>query len=105
MMVDDRRRSARHLFFASAEITEPLTEYFVSARTNELCRGGCHVDMLNPLFSGTALEVRIVHEGETFSVPARVVHSRPNLGMGLSFGPANTAQMQLLDRWLAGLAS
>jgi len=105
MLVEERRRSARHPFFASAEIREPRTKYSVTARTNELSRGGCYMDMMNPLGSGAALEVRIIHGGEVVDVPARVVHAQPNVGMGLSFGPADSAQLQMLDRWLTGLES
>ncbi len=102
-MHEERRQAARHPFFATAEITELRTRYFVIARTNELSRSGCYMDMLSPLGAGTALEVRIIHDGETVDIPARVVHSEPNVGMGLSFGPSDSCQA--LDRWLAGLES
>ena len=101
MIVAERRRSARRPFFASAEITEPETRYFVKARTNELSRGGCYIDMLNPLLRETALEVRIIRGGEAMDIPARVVHSQPNIGMGLRFDVADSSPMGVLDQWLA----
>src|SRR5688572_22431556 len=103
MIVEERRRSARYPFYASAEITEPTSRYFVIARTNELSRTGCYMDMVSPLGAGSALEVRIVHEGDALNMPARVVHSQPNVGMGLSFDAKEPAQAELLDRWLAAL--
>jgi hypothetical protein len=57
------------------------------------------MDMLNPLPSGSAVRVRLTHGGETFEVPARVIHSAPNVGMGLAFEPPEVAQLSL-GRWL-----
>jgi hypothetical protein len=100
-MADERRRAARHPFFASAEITEPRSRYSVTAQTNELSRHGCHIDILSPLASGSLVKVRILHGGEAIDVAARVAHSRPNVGMGLSFDATDAPDV--LERWLADL--
>jgi hypothetical protein len=97
-MVTERRRSARHLFFADAEISDAQA-YRVRSHTNELSRGGCYMDIVSPLASGSAVRVRLTHAGETLELPARVVHSTPNIGMGLAFEPVEGAE-QVLGRWL-----
>ena len=102
MIAAERRRWVRHAFFAPAEITEPETRYFARARTSDLSRGGCYIDMMSPLFRESALEVRITHGGEAMDLPARVVHSERYIGMGLRFDAANSSQTGVLDRWLAG---
>jgi hypothetical protein len=98
----ERRREARHLFLAVAEITEPRSRYAVSTRTNDISPSGCYVDMLNPLAAGAELHVRIVHRGEVVDVPARVVHSQVNMGMGICFTPTDTLQTRVLGQWLEG---
>src|SRR2546425_4051678 len=44
----DVRRSPRFPFFADARITEAETRSNMTARTSELCRHGCYMDMMNP---------------------------------------------------------
>jgi hypothetical protein len=101
MLREERRWSARHLFFADAEISEPQTRFSVRSQTNELSSGGCHVDMRCPLSSGSLVRVRITHGGETVEIPARVVHSTPNVGMGLAFEAADEVE-DVVSRWLDG---
>jgi hypothetical protein len=78
-------------------------QYSVSARTSELSRGGCYVDMRSPLVAGADLEVRIIHGGQTLEVAGHVVHSAPNVGMGIAFSRTGPSQDRLLDQWLAAL--
>jgi hypothetical protein len=99
VLVTERRRSVRQLFFAEARITESRTRYSVTSQTNELSSGGCHLDMRNPLATGSTVSVRLTHGGETVEIPARVVHSTPNVGMGVAFEAAAAAE-PVLSRWL-----
>jgi hypothetical protein len=48
-MSSENRRSPRFAFYASAEITELQTQTRLTARTSELSRHGCYMDMVNPL--------------------------------------------------------
>ncbi len=99
----DRRRSPRHLFFASAEITDSNPEFSVQAHTSELARHGCFMDMMNPFLDGTPLTVCITHGGQLVEAAARVVHSRPNVGMGIAFDRVDMAQERILEEWISDL--
>ena len=96
---DERRSHERHTFFAGVEIREPATRYVAIARVNEISRGGCYIDTLNPLRAATAVELLITHDGDTIALPARVVHAETSVGMGLRFD-AEEDRTRLLERWI-----
>jgi len=102
-MPPELRRSPRYLFFASAEITDTASQSTMAARTSELCRHGCYLDMMNPFLDGTSLRVRITHDGQAVDAAARVVHSKPNVGMGLSFDQIDARQAPIIEQWLSTL--
>ena len=102
-MRPELRRSPRYLFFASAEITDTESQSTLDAHTSEICRHGCYLDMMNPFFDGTALRVRITHDGQAVDATARVVHSKPNVGMGLSFDQIDARQAPIIEQWLSTL--
>ncbi|HXR32776.1 MAG TPA: PilZ domain-containing protein [Verrucomicrobiae bacterium] len=102
-MSPELRRSPRYIFFASAEITETESQATMSARTSEICRHGCYLDMMNPFLDGTSLRVRITHDGQDVEAAARVVHSKPNVGMGISFDQIDAHQEPIIEQWLSAL--
>lgn len=102
-MGSERRQSPRFPFFASVEITELGTQARLIARTNELSRYGCYMDMMNPLPVGTAVRIKITYEEQPFEALASVVYSQPNMGMGVSFGEAEAGQELALEKWLTDL--
>jgi PilZ domain len=102
-MPSELRRSPRYIFFASAEITDAKSQSTVDAHTSEICRHGCYLDMMNPFFDGTALRVRITHDGQALDAAARVVHSKPNVGMGLSFDQIDARHAPIIEQWLSTL--
>lgn len=102
-MVQETRRSPRYAFFAAAEITKTETRSLMTARTSELGRHGCYMDMMNPFLNGTPLRIRITYNGQFVDAPARVVHSRPNIGMGISFDGIGAAEERILEKWLSEL--
>jgi len=95
------RRSPRFPFIASAEVTELQSEARLRARTSDLSREGCYLDMLNPLPNGTSLKIQVTHQDQRFDTTARVIHSQPNMGMGVAFDDVAAAKAQTLDKWLA----
>ncbi len=101
LMQPELRRSPRYVFFASAEITDAASESTMNARTSELCRHGCYLDMMNPFPDGTSLRLRITHGGQALDTAVRVVHSKPNVGMGLSFDKLDPHQEPIIDNWLS----
>jgi PilZ domain len=100
-MSPELRRSPRYVFFASAEITDAASEAPMNARTSELCRHGCYLDMMNPFPDGTSLRVRITHGKQALDAGVRVVHSKPNVGMGLSFEQLDAHQEPIIEGWLS----
>jgi hypothetical protein len=97
------RRVPRYPFYAAAEITETKSETKMSARTSELSRHGCYIDMLNPLPLGMSVKVRIVNSEQTFEATGRVVYSQRNMGMGVAFDTARLESAQILDKWIKEL--
>jgi c-di-GMP-binding flagellar brake protein YcgR len=75
----------------------------MNARTSDISLGGCYLDTMNPFHEGTPLRVRITHHGQSIDANARVVHSRPNVGMGLRFEQVDSRQVPILDRWIEDL--
>ena len=100
-MEPELRRSPRIPFIASAEITEVDTEVRLIARTGDLSKGGCYLDMVNPLPQGTAVKVAIAHGNRTFDATAKVIYSQTPLGMGLEFREIDPTHQPTLGQWLS----
>lgn len=100
----DRRAAPRYTLVLIAEVTDQLSSAKFTARTSDVSRSGCYVDMLNPLPRGTLMQIRLRNEKEIFECGAVVVYVSPGLGMGVQFKEPPSAQQELLDRWLAGAA-
>ena len=101
----DRRAAPRFSLILLAEVMDLLSSTKFTARTSDVSRKGCYIDMLNPLPQGTKINVRLQNEKETFEARGRVIYVSPGLGMGVAFAedvPAN--QLAVLDRWLAAAA-
>ena len=96
------RRSPRFPFIASAQVVETRTEARLQARTSDISREGCYLDMLNPLPTGTRLRVNVTHGNQQIEAIGRVVHSQLNVGMGVQF--EEIGQGAVIDAWLADLA-
>ena len=96
------RKSPRFPFIASAQIVETRTEARLQARTSDLSREGCYLDMLNPLPTGTRLKINVTHQNQQLDAVGRVVHSELNVGMGVQF--EEIGQRAVIDSWLAELA-
>jgi len=103
-MTRDRRYATRYPFVAAAEIFELLTGASLNARTSDLSIVGCYLDTLNPLPSGTEVQLEITHEGEMFSTLGIVAHSNLNSGMGILFKAMSREQEILLQKWLDRLS-
>ena len=101
-METELRRSPRVPFIAAAEIMEANTQVRLSARTSDISRHGCYMDMVNPLPAGVAVKIAIAHGERTFSSTAAVVYSQTPLGMGLEFRDMDKSERDQLEQWLAG---
>src|ERR1700744_1445121 len=96
------RRSPRFPFIASVQVVETRREARLQARTSDLSREGCYLDMLNPLPIGSRLKINVTHRNQQIEATGRVVHSQLNVGMGVQF--EEIGQGTIIDAWLADLA-
>lgn len=96
------RKSPRFPFIAAAQVTETRTEARLQARTSDISREGCYLDMLNPLPTGTRLKINVTHHNRQLDAVGRVVHSELNVGMGVQF--EEIGQRAVIDEWLSELA-
>ena len=101
-MQTELRRSPRVPFIASADVIDTETLVRLTARTGDLSRHGCYMDMVNPLPLGSTIQVEIAHGQRTFSATAGVVYSQTPLGMGLEFRSVEASEQDKLEQWLAG---
>jgi hypothetical protein len=100
----ERRHASRYPFIAEAEVTEILSDTRLSAKTSDLSKAGCLLDMLNPSPEGTDLRIKISHEGTTFTALGRVIFVLPNMGMGVVFRSVAIDQLAILQGWIAKLS-
>jgi hypothetical protein len=104
-VMTDRRSSPRYPLILSAEVSDKISGAKFSARTADVSRTGCYIDMLNPIPAGSQVAVRLQHDNEFFEADGRVVYISPGLGMGIAFvSNVPPAQQAILDRWLASAA-
>lgn len=96
----DRRSGNRHVFTASAEVTEVSSGARFSARTTDLGPGGCFVDTTNPFPIGAKVRVTVRKGKNEFNTHGTVVYSQHGLGMGISFTGLDDAQREALDVWI-----
>jgi hypothetical protein len=103
-MGDERRRTPRYPFIATAEVIEQGSNASISARVSELSLHGCHIDMPNPLPQDAAITVKIYSEGKFFEAAGTVVYAQPNLGIGVSFRGIRPQFLSVLKQWLLAAA-
>ena len=99
----ERRRNPRYPLMADVEIIDLESATTITARTSDFSRGGCYVDMLNPLPEDTLVRLRVTKSQQTFETQAKVVYSSVGMGMGLMFGALDMTQRVVLERWLTQL--
>jgi PilZ domain len=99
-MTQERRRSPRYPFFASAELIEDKSDVRITTRLSELGLYGCYLDMMNPFPTGTSVLIKITEGQVTFEAHATVVYSQVNMGMGVAFRDVEDRYLKLLQKWM-----
>jgi PilZ domain len=99
----ERRRTPRYPFIATAEVIDAGKHTGVSARVTELSLHGCFIEMPNPLAKGAVLTTKIFSDGKFFEAPGTVVYSVPN-GFGVSFHEVRPQFLTVLKQWLLAAA-
>ena len=96
-----QRAVRRCAFVASVEVMDVGTGTKLSTRTSEIGMGGCYVDALNPLPTGTQIELRILRDQGVFAAKAKVVYCDAKFGMGVAFTEMAPKDKAVLETWLA----
>jgi hypothetical protein len=99
-MEQERRRTPRYIFIASAELYEERTDVRVASRVSELSLHGCYLDMMNPFPMGTLVLLKIFAGDLTFQSKAKIIYATPNVGAGLVFLDVEPKYEFILKRWL-----
>src|SRR5712671_1023767 len=96
----EKRRSPRYSFIASAELIEVKADVRIASRVSELSRHGCYLDMMNPFPTGTLVLVKISAGEAFFEAKAKIVYSQMNMGAGVGFNEMSPESQAVLERWL-----
>ena len=96
----EKRRSPRYSFIASAELIEVKADVRIASRVSELSRYGCYLDMMNPFPTGTMVLVKISAGEAFFESKAKIIYSQMNMGAGVGFLEMNAESQAALERWL-----
>jgi len=96
----EKRRSPRYSFIASAELIEVRADVRIASRVSELSLHGCYLDMMNPFPTGTLVLVKISAGEAYFEAKSKVVYSQQNMGAGVGFLEIAPPSQVVLERWL-----
>ena len=100
---EERRRTPRYGFIASAELIEVRADVRIVTRVSELSRHGCYLDMMNPFPKDTVVLVKISAGDAYFEGKGLIVYSQPNMGAGVKFTEIEQQYVPVLERWLDDL--
>jgi hypothetical protein len=96
----DRRRTPRYSFVASAEIVAEHSDVRVAASVTELSLHGCYLDMTNPFPLSTPVTIKISAADQVFESKGRVIYLHPGIGAGVTFLEVAPLSRALLKSWL-----
>jgi hypothetical protein len=102
IVYQEKRRSPRYSFIASAELIEEKADVRIASRVSELSLHGCYLDMMNPFPKDTLVLVKISAGDSFFEAKAKIIYSQPNMGAGLGFLHVEPSSQEALERWLDG---
>ncbi len=103
-MGEERRRTPRYPFIATAEVIDVASQASIATRVSELSLYGCYLDMPNPLPKDTQVRVKIYSEGKFFESNGVIVYSQPDLGVGVTFRDVRPQLLTILKQWLLAAA-
>jgi hypothetical protein len=100
-MSEERRRSTRVPFAASAEIIDETENTRSASQVCDLSLHGCFVELKNPFPEGTAVTIEIYKDEDFLETPATVAYFLAKRGMGLTFTDMEPQFAAILKKWLA----
>ena len=105
-MGDERRRTPRYPFIATAEVVDQSSQAStsISTRVTELSLHGCYLEMPSALPTGAQIRIKIYADGKFFESTGVIVYSQPNLGVGVTFRAVRPQFLTVLKQWLLAAA-
>ena len=103
-MEQERRRSPRYPFIATAELVEQTSDTRMVSRVSELGLHGCYLDMMNPFPVETMTLVKIWAGDAVFQSKSKVLYATPNMGAGVVFLETEPKFMEVLGGWIRELS-
>jgi PilZ domain-containing protein len=100
-MQAEHPRSRRYSFAAIIDVLDVKSESQIHGRTSDVSLTGCFVQTPKPLPHETKVRISITSRGENFTALGRVIHIRPNVGMGIMFNEIAPNDQQVLEKWLS----
>lgn len=100
MAEQDRRRTPRYSFVASAEVVADTSDVRVATRVSELSLRGCYLDMANPFPLSTQIAIKISAADEVFQSKGRIIYLHPGIGAGVTFLDVASQSRAILESWL-----
>jgi hypothetical protein len=96
----ERRRTPRYSFVASAEVVADAADVRVAASVSELSLHGCYLDMTNPFPLSTPISIKISAANEVFQSKGRIIYLHPGIGAGVAFLDVAPEYRAVLESWL-----
>jgi len=97
---NERRRSPRYSFAATAEITADNSKASATVTVSELSLRGCRLDFKNPFPLNVPITLRISAAGELFQSKGRIIYLKPGIGAGVTFLAIDPPSRAVLRRWI-----
>jgi PilZ domain len=91
-MGQEKRRSPRYFFFASAELTEENSQIRVPSRVSELSLHGCYLDMMNPFPVDTVVHLTIESKDHSLHAQHRRRRNLPRRNARIPTDPKSLAR-------------
>ena len=104
---EERRCQPRYNCAGIAKLWEDGNQHSSAGRVNEISRGGCYIEMMSPMRTGTAVRLELSVSGRTLHLQGIVRNSQSTFGMGVEFtrmAPAEAEKLCHLVSELAGEA-
>ncbi len=100
MAEQERRRTPRYSFVASAEVIADTSDVRVATSVSELSLHGCYLDMAIPFPLSTQIALKISAAHEVFHSKGRVIYLHPGIGAGVAFLDVAPEFRAVLESWL-----
>jgi hypothetical protein len=97
---NERRRSPRYSFAATAEISADNPNALATATVSELSLRGCRLDMKNTFPLNVPITLKISASGELFQSKGRIIYLQPGVGACVTFLTIEPQSRAVLQRWL-----